>query len=191
MVFAVFKGEWQGKTVAIKWLFGTSVSEELSLELHKEMRLITPIISPFLVCTSPSHLTSINVTPLPLRKLTHQLKTLGACTHGEPFLIISELMELGSLDQWVHKNKQSITFKMIIQLALEITNGLHHLHQEGIVHRDIKPENILLCRDRNQEHIVHAKLAGESLCCIHSLSNNRETKKKISGLAEFFHLQIP
>jgi len=114
----------------------------------------------------PSTYPQLNFAPPP-PKHHPQLKTLGACTHGEPFLIISELMELGSLDQWVHKNKQSITFKMIIQLALEITHGLHHLHQEGIVHRDIKPENILLCKDRNQEHIVHAKLAGGCLSLLY------------------------
>ena len=31
-----------------------------------------------------------------------------------------------------------------VAIALEVADGLHHAHKQGIIHRDVKPENILL-----------------------------------------------
>ncbi|MEE9171022.1 MAG: serine/threonine-protein kinase, partial [bacterium] len=43
--------------------------------------------------------------------------------------------------------KKGLTLAKIIEIALQICNGLNKAHEAGIVHRDIKPENILLDKD--------------------------------------------
>ena len=89
-----------------------------------------------------------------------QLKTLAACTSGEHLLLVTELMELGNLREWSERNREHIRLDTILQLMLDVTEGLSHIHEAGILHRDIKPENILLhCDEENQ---IHAKVAGIS-----------------------------
>src|SRR5689334_2724465 len=89
---------------------------------------------------------------------------MAACSIGEPFLVVSELMKEGNLHNWVIKNNAESPellndMAVLVGLMREVSTGLLHLHQQGIIHRDIKPENILLCKDE-QTYTLHAKLAG-------------------------------
>lgn len=63
---------------------------------------------------------------------------------GKSFIAM-ELIEGKSLRELIEKNKLAID--QVIDMAIQICEGLHKAHQSDIVHRDIKPENILIGKD--------------------------------------------
>jgi serine/threonine protein kinase len=70
---------------------------------------------------------------------------LGAGKKNNSTYIIFEYMDNGNLEDYISKVKLDKTDK--IKLMLDITIGLHYLHNrtpEIVLHRDLKPANILI-----------------------------------------------
>jgi serine/threonine protein kinase len=69
-------------------------------------------------------------------------------THGGtvPFIVM-ELLEGESLAQVLGRGER-LSFDWIIELVLQLLDGLAAAHEAGVVHRDLKPENIYLVRSR-------------------------------------------
>ncbi|KAF5943084.1 hypothetical protein HYC85_020726 [Camellia sinensis] len=64
--------------------------------------------------------------------------------------VVLEYLHGGTLKKFLFQNrKKKLTFKIVIQLALDLARGLSYLHSEKIVHRDVKAENMLLDTHRN------------------------------------------
>ncbi|KAL4512593.1 hypothetical protein ABPG72_020430 [Tetrahymena utriculariae] len=61
---------------------------------------------------------------------------------NEFFFIISEFCEKGNLANYYKKNK--LTYKEILQICIQITEGVSALHQINVIHSDLKPQNILI-----------------------------------------------
>ena len=69
---------------------------------------------------------------------------------GQPFLVM-ELLEGETLRELISKAQVSavgerarLPLSRLLDLAIQITNGLDAAHQKGIIHRDIKPANIVV-----------------------------------------------
>jgi serine/threonine protein kinase/Flp pilus assembly protein TadD len=58
-----------------------------------------------------------------------------------PFIAM-EYVEGGSLDDYITKRRLSV--EEVLELAIQISDGLTEAHSHGIIHRDIKPSNILV-----------------------------------------------
>jgi serine/threonine protein kinase/Tol biopolymer transport system component len=59
--------------------------------------------------------------------------------------IVSELIDGASLRQYV--NRAPLPIKELLDVAVQMADGLAAAHGAGIVHRDLKPENIMITRD--------------------------------------------
>ncbi|KAL7231935.1 hypothetical protein ACSBR2_010036 [Camellia fascicularis] len=99
-----------------------------------------------------------------LNKINHAnlIGLYGACEHHGVFYLLYEFMENGSLKDWLHKNSspELQSWRRRIQIALDVANGLHYLHNftdPAYVHKDINSSNVLLSR------YLKAKIANFSL----------------------------
>jgi serine/threonine protein kinase len=69
-----------------------------------------------------------------------QLYGQGQSEHG--LYIAMEFIQGVSLNQFI--THQSFSLQKTIDILLQLSYALYHLHAHGIIHRDIKPENILM-----------------------------------------------
>ena len=59
------------------------------------------------------------------------------------YYIVMEYVEGKTLKQLI-KKRGSLTLSEVIDIMLQLTDGLAHAHESYIIHRDIKPQNILI-----------------------------------------------
>jgi len=59
------------------------------------------------------------------------------------FYIVMEYIEGRNLKQLL-KRRGSLTLNEVIDIMLQLTDGISHAHESYIIHRDIKPQNILI-----------------------------------------------
>ncbi|KAG6543708.1 hypothetical protein Mapa_014892 [Marchantia paleacea] len=59
--------------------------------------------------------------------------------------VVVEYLAGGTLkDFLIRHRRRKLAFRVVIQLALDLSRGLEYLHSKKIVHRDVKSENMLL-----------------------------------------------
>jgi len=73
------------------------------------------------------------------------LRVYDADVDGSSYYLVSEWLEGKSLRDELSRGP--LPLKRLLDLAVQIADGLAAAHAAGIVHRDIKPENIMLARD--------------------------------------------
>ena len=91
------------------------------------------------------------------RRYLGEIETLAQCdnmflvpfigfTINPPYAIVTEYMSNGSLDKFIRgkSNENTLTGTQLTQIAIGISFGMLHLHENGIIHRDLKAANILL-----------------------------------------------
>src|SRR5687768_17082577 len=73
------------------------------------------------------------------------VRVYDADVDGASYYLVSEWLEGQSLRDELRRGPMPL--RRLLDLAVQIADGLAAAHANGIVHRDIKPENIMLARD--------------------------------------------
>lgn len=89
---------------------------------------------------------------------------VGVYDYGEegerPYMVM-ELVDGESLADRLKREKR-VPIKEALEIGIEICEGLHYAHEQGLVHRDIKSDNILLDKREKQVKVADFGIAIES-----------------------------
>jgi len=116
----VYKAKWRNSTVAVKEVSQALLNEQSIESFKKEANVMR------------------NLRPHP-----NVVLFLGISLPPDPTCIVTEYMKNGSLNDYLKKNP-NLPSAAKLKLLLGISNGMLHLHREGIIHRDLAARNILL-----------------------------------------------
>jgi serine/threonine protein kinase/tetratricopeptide (TPR) repeat protein len=116
---------------------------------------------------------------------------------ARPFIAM-EYMEGESLKDLI--GKKDLSIDEVIDISLQISDGLAAAHQAGIVHRDIKPQNILLGKDGRAKicDFGLAKLktditltqTGSTLGTVAYMSSEQAQGKQVDHRSDIFSLGV-
>lgn len=70
------------------------------------------------------------------------IRILAVCMSAQ-MMLITQLMPLGCLLDYVRKNKEHIGSKVLLNWCTQIAKGMAYLEERGIVHRDLAARNVL------------------------------------------------
>jgi len=117
----VYRARWREANVAVKQLLSQGVSPDQLREFVEEMNLLQN-----------------------LRSHPNVVVFLGTCIPPQPFSLVTEFCEGGSLDGWLKTNRATIDWAVQLRMIRGIAKGMFHLHSENIIHRDLAARNVLL-----------------------------------------------
>jgi serine/threonine protein kinase len=104
-----------------------------------------------------------------LKKLNHPnvIPLVDVFETPEKVFIVMDLMKGGELFDCIVR-KGRFSEREAIDIIAQVSSGLSHCHDQGVVHRDLKPENLLLedkwepWHDKNKQGRMGVVKIGES-----------------------------
>lgn len=148
----VYKGVWVPENenvkiaVAVKILQESSSSNE-NKELLEEARVMASVENPYCI------------------------RILCFCMTAQ-MMLVTQLMPLGCLLDYVRKNKDNIGSKVLLNWCTQIAKGMAYLEDRGIVHRDLAARNVLM------QSTTHLKITDFGLA---KLLDNEDEFKAVGG----------
>ena len=84
-----------------------------------------------------------------MKRLHHPnvIQLYAVCTREEPIYIVTELMTLGSLQNYLRGEGRSLKLPQLISMCSQIAGGMAHLESQNYVHHDLAAKNILVTDD--------------------------------------------
>ncbi|MGL4376111.1 MAG: ATP-binding protein, partial [Microcoleaceae cyanobacterium] len=85
------------------------------------------------------------------------VRSLSLESYHNGYILVME--DCGSISLDKYYQQQPLTSINILEIALQIAEILHHLHQNLIIHKDIKPANILIHPQTKQVKLIDFSIA--------------------------------
>ncbi|XP_041655762.1 protein-tyrosine kinase 6b [Cheilinus undulatus] len=78
----------------------------------------------------------------------HLISLFAVCTSEKPYYIITELMEKGSLLNFLRGPEgRSLDIAALIDMAAQVADGMSYLEEQNSIHRDLAARNVLVGED--------------------------------------------
>jgi serine/threonine protein kinase len=106
------------------------------------------------------------VTDLSWQRFQNEAKTIGSLEHINLVKVTDLGLHEGCLPYYAmeHIDGQSLMdrlkaggplpLKTVLDVFMQVCDGVHHAHRKGVVHRDLKPANIMLIRSPGDKFLV-------------------------------------
>ncbi|XP_066446568.1 tyrosine-protein kinase ITK/TSK [Eleutherodactylus coqui] len=81
-----------------------------------------------------------------LMKLSHSklVQLLGVCTQQVPIFLVFEFMEHGSLNDFLRRNRGTLTRSTAVGMCQDVCEGMEYLEASNFIHRDLAARNCLV-----------------------------------------------
>ncbi|XP_061361259.1 serine/threonine-protein kinase STY46-like [Gastrolobium bilobum] len=116
----LYKGTFCNQDVAIKVLKGENLNENIQKEFAQEVYILS--------------------------KIQHKnvVKFVGACTNPPNFYLVTEYLSGGSMYHFLRMQKTVLALPSLLNIAIDVSEGMKYLHENDIIHRDLKAANLLI-----------------------------------------------
>ena len=121
----VFKAQWMGTTVAVKWFEKRCTGKKSITDFIKEIEIVNQVRHPNIIFY------------------------MGiSFDEDHHYCMITEYAAKGSLFDLLHSGTpERLDDEKIFKIIRELASALQYLHSRGILHCDLKSQNILLKED--------------------------------------------
>ena len=69
---------------------------------------------------------------------------MGACATDEQLVLVTELVERGSMWDVLRDGKLRLDWRLRLSIALDAALGMNYLHHKQLMHGDLKTPNLLI-----------------------------------------------
>jgi serine/threonine protein kinase len=85
------------------------------------------------------------------------VRSLDLVPWGNSYALVME--DVGGLSLAHYIQRHSLTLEDVLDIAVQLSDIFHDLHQQRVIHKDIKPANILIHPDSKQVKLIDFSIA--------------------------------